>query len=221
MSIVAAPPPSAPTAAPAVPSPLPPAVWSPPAVPTLPMRRFSVDEYDRMIEVGILTSDERIELIRGWLIPQMSKNLPHIAGTRRARKQFARLQLVGCFLDIQDPIRLLDSKPEPDLMVVRGGEEQFDKRAILPADVALILEVADSSIEFDRTWKLVMYAEAGIRAYWIINLADHCVEVFDDPTGPAPEPAYRSQQTFKPGDSVPVVIDGHEVGRVAVNDLLP
>ena len=87
----------------------------------------------------------------------------------------------------------------------------------MPADVALLVEVSESTLDRDQGEKLLAYATGNIPVYWIVNLVDDQVEVY---TGPGPA-GYRSRQDFKPGQTVPVVIDGHEVGRIAVADILP
>jgi hypothetical protein len=83
------------------------------------------------------------------------------------------------------------------------------------------VEVADTSLAQDRGNKKRLYARAAIPIYWIVNLLERQVEVYADPTGPAEEPDYRQQQVYREGDTVPVVLDGEEVGSLAVRELLP
>lgn len=85
----------------------------------------------------------------------------------------------------------------------------------------MLVEVSLASLDRDRNDKGRIYARARITCYWIVNLVDRQVEVYSDPTGPDAAPRFRQQQDYRPGDAVPLVIDGAEVGRVAVNDLLP
>jgi putative restriction endonuclease len=85
----------------------------------------------------------------------------------------------------------------------------------------LIAEVADSSLRRDRGWKKRLYARARVAVYWIVNLVDRQIEVYTEPTGPVKRPDYRQRADYKPGDKVPVVLDGREVARLAVNDILP
>jgi len=84
-----------------------------------------------------------------------------------------------------------------------------------------VVEVADASLNRDRTIKKRLYAAAGIAVYWIVNLVDSQVEVYTDPTGPGQQPDYRQRRDFDRAATVPVVIEGKEVGRLAVRDLLP
>jgi Uma2 family endonuclease len=88
-------------------------------------------------------------------------------------------------------------------------------------DLALVVEVADSSLAQDRNVKGPIYARAAIPVYWIVNVPDRRIEVFTDPTGPVPIPVYRQRTDFAETDAVPLVLDGVEVGRIAVRDLLP
>jgi Uma2 family endonuclease len=209
----------------AAPAPAPSAAPPPPAgpdVPTMPIYRLSVDQYHAMLRHGILVDGEPVELIEGWLAKQMGKNNPHIAGTRRARWSLARLLPAGWFVDTQNPVTTADSEPEPDVLVARGTEvDALDGRKPGPQDVALVVEVADSTLAYDQTVKQTVYARASIPVYWIVNLVDCRVEVYTQPSGPTGSPAYGQRQDHAPGDAVPVVLDGQQIGQVAVNDLLP
>ncbi len=82
-------------------------------------------------------------------------------------------------------------------------------------------EVSDSSLNQDRTVKAHIYARGSIPVYWIINIPDNQIEVYTNPTGPTADPSYQQLQVYQPGDQVPLVLDGQEVGRLAVADLLP
>ena len=88
-------------------------------------------------------------------------------------------------------------------------------------DVALIVEVADSTLHRDRTTKKRLYAQAGIPVYWIVNLVDRRIEVYREPSGPGEQPDYRQRQDCRSGDNVPLVIEAGEVAQVAAADLLP
>jgi Uma2 family endonuclease len=90
-----------------------------------------------------------------------------------------------------------------------------------PQDTGLVVEVSDSTLQDDRTLKARLYARSAIPVYWIINLIAGQVEVYTDPTGPDPSPAYRQRQDYSAADAVPLVLDGVEVARIPVRDLLP
>ena len=105
--------------------------------------------------------------------------------------------------------------------IVRGETRQYLDRHPGPQDVALVVEVADSSLQRDRSLKKRLYAAAGISVYWIVNLIDGQIEVYTEPSGPVEKPDYQRQQNYGPADTIPVVIEDHQVGRLLVQDLLP
>jgi Uma2 family endonuclease len=190
-------------------------------VPTDVIWRFSVDQYHAIIRAGILTEDDPVELLEGWLVTKMPKNPRHSVVTQQAREALARVLPSGWSVNIQEPITTADSEPEPDIAVVRGERRQYLHHHPGPQDVSLVIEVADSSLQRDRTLKKRLYAAAGISVYWIVNLIDNQIEVYTDPSGPGEQSNYRQQQNYAPADAVPVIIDGREVGRLAAQDLLP
>jgi Uma2 family endonuclease len=192
-----------------------------PVVPKVPIWRLSVAKYHDMIRLGILGEDDAVELLEGWLVPKMPKRPAHRAATCLTRDALQGVVPSGWYVDTQEPITTTDSEPEPDVAVVRGDTRQYLGRHPGPDDLALVVEVADTSLDIDRDTKGPLYARAGILTYWIVNLQDRQVEVYTDPSGPTPTPGYGQRQDYGPGDDVPVVIDGNEVGRVPARDLLP
>jgi Uma2 family endonuclease len=202
-------------------SPSPSSVAKPIEPPTDRLFRLTVDQYHKMIDTGILVDGDPIELLDGLLIEKMTKKPPHAYSTDVTREMLARTVPPGWFVRSQDPITLMESEPEPDCSVVRGDRRQYLKRHPGPADVGIVVEVSDASREQDREWKRRIYAEANIPVYWIVNLIDRQVEVYTDPTGPSQQPDYRLRKDHLPSDGLPVVLDGKEVGSIAVRDLLP
>lgn len=200
---------------------LPPTVALPPAVPPEPTYRLSVEQYHQMIRAGILTEGDPVELLEGWLVQKMGKNRPHSVATRRLRKALEGIIPAGWMVDSQEPVTTDTSEPEPDGLVARASTEDDIDRQPGPQDVALVAEVAESTLQRDRGWKKRIYARAGIPVYWIVNLVDRQIEVYTEPTGPAEQPDYRRRQDYGPTNQVPVVIAGEEVGRVAASDVLP
>lgn len=190
-------------------------------LPIMPVARLSVQQYHDMIRAGILSDDDRVELLEGWLVTQMSKNPPHSVATELAREALAKLLAQGWTIRTQEPITTQESEPEPDLAVARGERRTYSTRHPTPAEVALVIEVADTTLQRDRTDKKRIYARAGIAIYWIINLVNRQIEVYGDPTGPVVAPDYRLRQDFHDGDTVPVWIEGQQIGWLAVRDLLP
>lgn len=183
--------------------------------------RLSVAQYHEMIRTGILTADDPVELLAGWLVYKMPKNPPHRIATRLAQQALEAVVPAGWYVDAQEPITLIDSEPDPDVMIVRGATRDYRDRHPGPEDVALIVEVADSTLERDRGVKRMVYARAGIAVYWIINVLERVLEVYYDPSGPGEDADYRQRRVYELSDSVPLMIDELEVGSVAVRDLLP
>lgn len=191
------------------------------AVPPEPVLPLTVEQYHAMIRSGALNGGDSIELLEGWLVNKMIKNPPHSASTAKTRRQLNAVIPDGWSVDSQEPVTTLDSEPEPDVAVIRGLREEYVERHPGPEDIGLLVEVADTSLDRDRGWKKRIYAAAAIPAYWIVNLVERQVEVFTEPSGPGDGPDYETRQVFLPGDQVPVVLDGKEVGRIGVDDLLP
>jgi Uma2 family endonuclease len=184
-------------------------------------RRFSVAEYHKLIDLGILTEDDNLELLEGYLIHKMSRNPPHDSTLQLLQETLPGLLPKGWCVRFQSAITLSDSEPEPDGAIVRGNARTYANRHPIPADVGLVIEVADSTLPIDRADKARIYARAGIVCYWIINLADRQVEVYTAPSGPTPSPSYGQRTDYRAGDQVPLVLDGVTVTTVAVPDLLP
>ena len=183
--------------------------------------RISVDHYHEMVNAGILTDDDPIELLEGLLVQKMSKNPPHRAVTLLLRRTLERLIELGWYIDSQEPITTLDSEPEPDVTIVRGDTLDYLDRHPGPEAIALVIEVADATLRRDRGIKKRLYARAGIPIYWIVNLNQLQIEVYSQPDQTAPVPDYRQQQVYQGVDQVPVILDGIEVGQLLVSDVLP
>jgi len=191
------------------------------AVPNDYIWRLSVEQYHEMIRAGILTDDDPVELLEGWLVVKMPKNPPHRLVTGLTRSALERLLPGGWYVDAQEPVTTETSEPEPDVVVVRGERRQYADHHPGPQDLALVVEVSDATLPRDRGLKKRVYARNSIPVYWIVNLVDGQVEVYTDPTGPAEQPDYRQRQDYQPADELPLTIEGKEVGRVLVRELLP
>jgi Uma2 family endonuclease len=182
--------------------------------------RLSVEQYHALIKAGILTPDDSVELLEGLLVVKMPKNPAHVLVKRLLRRALEAVVGKNFFVDQENPVTIKDSEPEPDICVFRGEPRDYRDRHPGAGDTALVAEVADTSLRRDRGRKQRIYAKATMPVYWIVNLVDQRIEVYADPTGPAKEPDYRKHQDYGPKDTVPVVIDGKEVGRLKVADLL-
>jgi hypothetical protein len=183
--------------------------------------RFSVARYQRMIEAGILTSEDKVELLENYLVLKMPRNPRHDSTLQRMLRPLLRSVPAGWDLRAQSAITLPDSQPEPGFAVVRGTAIDYENRHPTASDVAVVIEVADSSLLRDQRDKTRIYARGNIPCYWIVNLVDRRIEVFTQPSGPAAVPAYGAFQTYQPGDDIPLVLDGNAGGTVPVSDLLP
>jgi Uma2 family endonuclease len=192
-----------------------------PSFPAERIRRLTVAEYRRMAQAGILTPDDRVELLEGWLVEKMTKNPPHRIATRRTRVALEAIVTAGWYVDTQEPIVTEDSEPEPDVAVIRGRTEDYLDRNPGAENVALIVEIADASLRSDRGRKARIYARAAVPVFWILDLTDRQLVVHTDPTGSSPEPEYRVKNTYGADDLVGVVVDGTEIGSVRVTALLP
>jgi Uma2 family endonuclease len=191
------------------------------ALPPEPVLRFTVDQYHEMIRTGILASGAPIELLEGWLVTKIIKSPRHSAATAKTRRSLAANIPDGWSVDTQEPVTTADSEPEPDVSVIRGLRENYTESHPAPGDIGLLVEVADTSVDRDRNWKKRMYAAAGIPVYWVVNLVDRQVEVFTAPSGNAERAEYATHHVFRVGEEVPLVLDGRQVGWLAVSDLLP
>ena len=185
------------------------------------MNRFSVAQYQRMIESGVLTPEDKVELLENYVVLKMPRNPPHDGTIQRIQKRIVRHIPTGWDLRTQGSLELTDSQPEPDFAIVREDPNDYTTRHPTPADTGLVIEVADSSLLRDQRDKTRIYARASIPVYWIINLVDRRVEVYTQPSGPTAVPAYGAFQTYQPGDAVPLVLDGVAVANVPAADLLP
>ncbi|MBI2760908.1 MAG: Uma2 family endonuclease [Chloroflexi bacterium] len=145
-------------------------------------RRFTVDEYYRMVPAGILREDDRVELIDGEIF-QMA---PIGAGHGWSVDELTEIFTIGlrgrARVRVQNPVRFLPrSEPQPDIVLLRRVPDRYRGRHPIPEDVSLIVEVADSTLEHNRTVKAPLYATAGIPEMWIVNLKARCVEIYRRP----------------------------------------
>lgn len=122
---------------------------------------------------------------------------------------------------VQSAITTAESEPEPDLAVVRGPANRYAQRHPGPEDIAIVIEVADTSMAHDRTYKGRVFASARIPQYWIINLPQRCVEVYSEPGVRGGEPAYLREDICRPGHQIPVVLEAQALSAIQVDAVLP
>lgn len=146
------------------------------------VKRFSLEEYHRLTEIGFFQEDDQVELIHGEIVKMVAKGTAHVFCCRNLIRELSVLIEDRAILQCQDPITLPNnSEPEPDFAIVRLREDHYLSHHPYPEDVILVIEIADSSLEYDRTVKLPIYAEAGIPQYWIFNLPESQLEVYSQP----------------------------------------
>ena len=140
---------------------------------------LTVEEYHRLCETGAIAYDARTELIRGQIYPMIAKGTLHTVCCQNLLQQLFPLMTEGQILRCQDPVRLPNvSEPEPDIAIVRQREDNYLDGHPEPADILLLVEVADSSLAFDRDTKLPLYQKYGIELIWLVNLPEDRIEVY-------------------------------------------
>jgi Uma2 family endonuclease len=163
------------------------------------IRPLTNAEYYQMMESGIIREGERVELISGQIFTMAAKGTRHTVSTTRLLKKLLSLIEEQAVVRCQEPITLPEnSEPEPDIVIAKLRSDDYVDSHPSPADVILVIEVADSTIKFDRETKAPIYAAAGISEYWIVNLIDDRLEIYRQPEGSI----YTSIQIVTPPQSV-------------------
>jgi Uma2 family endonuclease len=182
-----------------------------------PLYQMTVDQYESLVESGPFTKRDRLHLINGLLVAKMTQGDIHCTADDLCRVALSGVLPAGWYVRPDKPVRIpCYNEPEPDQVVVRGTILDYSDHHPGPKDVALVAEIAYSSLPEDRQMASV-YGNAGICVCWIVNLVDRRIEVYSDP-----QPGGYATVTFYcPGSDVPVVIDGTIVGWIAAADLLP
>ena len=162
----------------------------------LAVRRWTVDDYHRMVEAGILTTGDRVELLEGQIIEMSPQLPPHASTTQRVARYLDRLLEEIAYVRMQLPITLKPhSKPEPGVAVVRIDPHEYSDRHPAPDEIFLIIEVADTTLLSDRQQKALTYARAGIADYWILDVNAHQIYMFRGPGATG----YQQESIFTKG----------------------
>jgi len=185
------------------------------------LHRFTVKQYHKMIADGVLTEDDRVELLDGFLVEKMPHDPLHDGTVQLVEAAVSTLLPNGWCVRVQSAITLSGSEPEPDLALVRGNKRSYLANHPTRASFGIVIEVSNTTLDSDRVDKGAIYAEAGLPEYWIVNVVDMQIEVFQQPSGPATTPQYAVAQIYRRGDNVPFALDGQQLGSIPVNDLLP
>ncbi|MBD2253090.1 Uma2 family endonuclease [Nostoc parmelioides] len=167
-------------------------------------KRFTVDEYHRLIELGFFAENDRFELITGEIVQMTSKGKPHAVCETRLERELYKLVGEMATLRGQQPITLSNySEPEPDRVIVKNRDDDYLTSHPNAVDILLLIEIADSSLKYDQEIKLPVYSEAGIVDYWIFNLVDKCLECYSEPYQDLQGRfGYRSKLIYLPNESV-------------------
>jgi Uma2 family endonuclease len=145
-------------------------------------KRFTIADYHRLMELGFLREGDRVELIRGELFEMSAQGTPHTFTTTHLCRHLDRLLGDEASVRGQVPITIsTDSEPEPDVVIARINETDYFSHHPYPEDILLLIEVSDTTLEYDRTTKLSLYAEANIPHYWIANVKTHQMECHTQP----------------------------------------
>jgi len=179
--------------------------------------RLTLEQYDALVASGVFSEHDRFHLIKGLLVEKIPSFDPHATADELCGQALDKAIPPGWHVRSAKPVRLPpNSKPEPDRSVVRGAIRDYSNRSPGPDDVGLLVEIADTSLAADRMMART-FSAGGIAVYWIVNLRESQIEVYTEPT----VDGYATMRVYKAGEDVPVVLDGTEVGRIAVTDALP
>lgn len=173
------------------------------------LRLLTVAEYRQMATAGVLAPDERVELIEGQLFRMAAKGTAHSAAVTRIDRILSAQLANQALLRSQDPVQLSDfSEPEPDIAVVHLDPQDYEDHHPTPAEIFLLIEVADSTLKRDLELKAVLYARSQIPDYWVLDVQERCLYVFRQPT----ELGYAQQQVLQPEAVVaPLAFPGCQV----------
>lgn len=184
------------------------------------LRRFTVEEYHRLVEVGILHSGDPYELLDGRIVRKMPNDPPHVQTTIRASEQIKKFVPGSHIVRVGFPITLDGSEPEPDVLVAIGPVGLYDDRHPSPKEIELVVEVSDATLNRDKRLKLPLCAKSKLPIYWIINIPERQIEVYTEPRG-GKIPTYRRRTDSGIDASVPVVLAGENRGTITVREILP
>ncbi|MGB0560393.1 MAG: Uma2 family endonuclease [Spirulinaceae cyanobacterium] len=190
-------------------------------VPTEPIWRLTVGQYHQMIATGILTADDRVELLDGLLTLQMPKKPSHRLVTKLLRTLLESLTPPDWYTDSQEPITLANSEPEPDVMLVKGNPRDYSDRHPSGAELGLVVEIADATLKRDQTLKKQLYAEAKIPCYWLINLPERSLTIYTEPMTQEGQSDYQKSETIAEMGVISVMVAGQEWGAIELSEVLP
>jgi Uma2 family endonuclease len=183
---------------------------------TLPL---TVAQYEELGRAGILTEDDKVELLDGWLVCKLTRSPYRAATVSQLHGRLTEFLPMGWFVRSHGAVITPDSVPEPDLSVVRGKPGDYRRSHPTGTDVALVIEVSDATVGRDRK-KAAIFARAGIPHYWIVNLDDAQIEVHSDPSGTGRKRVYRGKEVLRGKANLSVILGGKAVGTISVREIL-
>lgn len=195
--------------------------WPEDLPPPYPVARLSVAEYQRILASKSLEPERRVEFLEGVIVHKSVGGLRHEGGIEKLVESIRPLLPRGWSVKTNCPFVTRESQPEPDVVVVSDKLQDADSMFPRATDVALVIEVADSTLTCDRRSKARIYARAAISSYWVLNLLDSQMEVFTNPSGPVPMPGYQEQRVYRIDDRLNVVIGMDDLGAIRVGDVIP
>ena len=175
-----------------------------------------------MIDAGVLTENDKVELIEGLLVEMSPIHRPHAYVVQQLSRLLGRLTAGKWEVFQQQPVALPTSEPQPDISVVRGTNDDYKTEHPVPAQIGLLIEVADATLLFDRNVKSKIYAAAAIPEYWIVNLPKRRIEVCRNPqASESGMAAYQSHEVIEADGTLTLTLDDRQVGNISVSSILP
>ena len=160
-------------------------------------RQFTTQDYHQMVVAGILSEDERVELIQGEIVKMSPVGIRHASCVKRLNRLFSQVLGDRAIVAVQDPVELSNlSEPQPDLALLKPRDDFYAAGHPQPQDILLLVEVADTTIESDRAIKIPLYASSGIREVWLVDVNQQVIEVFREPT----DNSYQNIQKLQQGE---------------------
>ena len=169
-------------------------------------RKFTIEEYHQLVDLGFFTENDRIELIRGEIIDMAPKRTPHSVCNSILFGELYKLLGDRANVRGQEPITLpSNSEPEPDVVIAEKKADNYLSAHPTAEDIILVVEISDSTLKYDREIKLSLYAEANISHYWIVNLVDNYLEVYTNPFSDNKDNFYyKNKSIFLPDDNITI-----------------
>ena len=184
--------------------------------------RIGLKRFERMVTAGVFADDQAVFLWEGRLVRKMTADHAHFITVSLLYQSLLAMLAPGWTVIQEQPVAIDEfSLPEPDLAIIRGSLRDYLKRRPNALDLGLLVEVADSSLPQDSQVKLRIYAQARLPYYWIVNIPERRIEAYESPMNQADRPGYAIRRDYRAGQRVPVILDGEQVGTIAVDEILP